>query len=157
MRLGIDVGGTNTDAVLVSGRTVLASAKRPTTTDVSGGIVSATRAVLDAVGVRAAAIDGVMIGTTHFVNALVERKGLLEVGVLRLAGASAEALPPMSGWPDDLKRCIGGLSFQLPGGYEFNGEENTPFDANAVRDAARKLRRSGLRSVAISCVFAPIN
>ena len=157
MRLGIDVGGTNTDAVLVSGRTVLASAKRPTTTDVSGGIVNATRAVLDAAGVRAAAIDGVMIGTTHFVNALVERKGLLEVGVLRLAGASGEALPPMSGWPDDLKRCIGDLGFQLPGGYEFNGEENTPFDEDAVRNAARRVRRAGLQTVAISCVFAPIN
>lgn len=157
MRLGIDVGGTNTDAVLVAGRTVLASAKRPTTADVSSGIVSATRAVLDAAGMNAAAITGVMIGTTHFVNALVERKGLLEVGVLRLAGASGEALPPMIGWPGDLKRCIGGMSFQLPGGYEFDGQENTAFDESTVRDAARKMRQAGLESIAISCVFAPIN
>lgn len=157
MRLGIDVGGTNTDAVLISGRTVLASAKRPTTTDVSGGIVSATRAALDVASVPATAIEAVMIGTTHFVNALVERKGLLEVGVLRLAGASGEALPPMSGWPDDLKRCIGDASFQLPGGYEFDGQENSAFDERAVCDAARKIRRIGLQSVAISCVFAPIN
>ena len=42
MRLGIDVGGTNTDAVLMSGRTVVASAKRTTTSDVSGGIVAAS-------------------------------------------------------------------------------------------------------------------
>ncbi|GFE78433.1 hydantoinase [Steroidobacter agaridevorans] len=157
MRLGIDVGGTNTDAVLISGRTVLASAKRPTTGDVSSGIVSATRAVLDAAAVQAAEIEGVMIGTTHFVNALVERKGLLGVGVLRLAGAAGEALPPMSGWPDDLKRCIGGVSFQLPGGYEFDGQENTAFNETAVRNAALQLRRKGLQSVAISCVFSPIN
>jgi N-methylhydantoinase A/oxoprolinase/acetone carboxylase beta subunit len=157
MRLGIDVGGTNTDAVLVAGRTVLASAKRPTTGDVSSGIVSATRAVLDAAAVSAADVQGVMIGTTHFVNALVERKGLLGVGVLRLAGAAGEALPPMSGWPDDLKRCIGAISFQLPGGYEFDGHENTAFNENAVRNAAMQVRRKGLQSVAISCVFAPIN
>lgn len=157
MRLGIDVGGTNTDAVLVAGRTVLASAKRPTTDDVSSGIVNATRAVLDAAAVSTADIEGVMIGTTHFVNALVERKGLLGVGVLRLAGAAGEALPPMSGWPDDLKRCIGGTSFQLPGGYEFDGQENTVFNESAVRDAALQLRRKGLQSVAISCVFSPIN
>lgn len=157
MRLGIDVGGTNTDAVLVEGRTVLASAKRPTTGDVGSGIVGATRAVLDAAAVSAADIQSVMIGTTHFVNALVERKGLLGVGVLRLAGAAGEALPPMSGWPDDLKRCIGAISFQLPGGYEFDGHENTAFNENAVRSAALQLRRKGLQSVAISCVFAPIN
>lgn len=157
MRLGIDVGGTNTDAVLVAGRAVLASAKRPTTADVSSGIVSATRAVLEAAGTAAAAVETVMVGTTHFANAFVERKGLLQVGVLRLAGASGEALPPMSGWPADLKRCIAGASFQLPGGYEFNGRENTAFDERAVREAARKLRKAGLSSVAISCVFAPIN
>lgn len=136
---------------------MLASAKRPTTGDVSSGIVSATRAVLDAAAVKAADVQGVMIGTTHFVNALVERKGLLGVGVLRLAGAAGEALPPMSGWPEDLKRCIGGVSFQLPGGYEFDGQENTAFNENAVRNAALQLRRKGLQSVAISCVFSPIN
>jgi N-methylhydantoinase A/oxoprolinase/acetone carboxylase beta subunit len=157
MRLGIDVGGTNTDAVLVDGRNVLASAKRPTTPDVSSGIVSATLGVIDAAGADAGVVDSVMIGTTHFANALVERRGLLEVGVLRLAGAAGGALPPMTGWPDDLKQCIGGQVFQLPGGYEFDGREITAFDESAVRHAARKLRVAGLQAVAISCVFAPIN
>ena len=157
MRLGIDVGGTNTDAVLVSGRTVVASAKRPTTSDVSSGIVAATEAVLAAAGAKAGAIESVMIGTTHFANAFVERKGLLEVGILRLSGASGEALPPMSGWPADIARCIGSMSFQLPGGYEFDGRENSAFDERAVRNAARQIRRKGLDAVAISSVFAPIN
>jgi N-methylhydantoinase A/oxoprolinase/acetone carboxylase beta subunit len=157
MRLGIDVGGTNTDAVLVSGRTVIGSAKRPTTADVSAGIVAATHAVLAAVGEKAESIESVLIGTTHFANAFVERKGLLEVAILRLAGAAGESLPPMSGWPADLKRCIGGLSFQLPGGYEFDGRENSAFDEPAVREAARRIRRQDIGAVAISCVFSPIN
>jgi N-methylhydantoinase A/oxoprolinase/acetone carboxylase beta subunit len=157
MRLGIDVGGTNTDAVLVAGRTVVASAKRPTTADVSSGIAAATREVLAAAGERAPAIECVMIGTTHFANAFVERKGLREVAILRLAGASGECLPPMSGWPEDVRRCIGARSFQLPGGYEFDGRENSAFDERAVRNAARQIRRDGVDAVAISCVFAPIN
>lgn len=157
MRLGIDVGGTNTDAVLISGRSVVAWAKHPTTGDVSAGIVAATRAVLADAGVPAGSVNSVMIGTTHFANAFVERKGLLEVGILRLAGASGEALPPMSGWPSDLKQCIGMSSFQLPGGYEFDGRDISAFDEKSVRDAARQVRRAGIRSVAISCVFAPIN
>lgn len=157
MRLGIDVGGTNTDAVLVQGRHVCASAKRPTTTDVSSGIVSATRAVMDAAAADASTVETVMIGTTHFTNALVERRGLLEVGVLRLAGAAGSALPPTTGWPDDLKQSVAGLVFQLPGGYEFDGREIAAFDESAVRQAARKLRAAGLQTVAISCVFAPIN
>ena len=111
MRLGIDVGGTNTDAVLVSKGTVIVSAKRPTTSDVSSGIVDATRSVLEAVGQEAARISRVTIGTTHFANAFVERQGLLKVGVIRLAGASAGAVPPMSGWPRDLREQIGGSAF----------------------------------------------
>ena len=41
MRIGIDVGGTNTDAALMDGLTVLATCKTPTTPDVSGGITKA--------------------------------------------------------------------------------------------------------------------
>jgi N-methylhydantoinase A/oxoprolinase/acetone carboxylase beta subunit len=39
-RLGIDVGGTNTDAVVMVGDVVLASAKRLTTPDVSQGVIN---------------------------------------------------------------------------------------------------------------------
>ena len=41
MRIGVDVGGTNTDAVVMDGRTVLASHKAPTSENVSDGIVAA--------------------------------------------------------------------------------------------------------------------
>ena len=39
MSLGVDVGGTNTDAVLMDGASLIASGKLPTTPDVSDGIV----------------------------------------------------------------------------------------------------------------------
>src|SRR5882757_3540653 len=156
MRLGIDVGGTNTDAVLVSGNSVVACAKRPTTADVSSGIVNAIRGVLDAASVTPSALSRVTLGTTHFANAFVERNDLLEVAVIRLAGHAAEAIPPMSGWPKDLRQSITGVSFQLSGGYEFDGRENTPFDEAAIRNAALSIRAKGIQTVAISCVFAPI-
>lgn len=156
MRLGIDVGGTNTDAVLVSDDSVVASAKCPTTSDVSSGIVNATRGVLEAARLDASNIVRVVIGTTHFANAFVERKGLQKVAVIRLAGNSAAAIPPMSGWPKDLKECVSGASYQLPGGYEFDSREISPFDERAVRRAAVAIRDQGIDAVAISCVFAPI-
>lgn len=157
MRVGVDVGGTNTDAVLMQGRTVVAWTKRPTTADVSSGIADAITAILGEAGVPADAIGSVMIGTTHFTNALVERTRLGEVGILRLASPSGEALPPLTGWPDDLAECIGQHIFLLPGGYEFDGREIAPLDEALVREAARALRDRGIRAVAISSVFAPIN
>ncbi|WP_255139562.1 hydantoinase/oxoprolinase N-terminal domain-containing protein [Streptomyces somaliensis] len=43
VRIGIDVGGTNTDAVLMDGDRVVAAVKSPTTDDVTAGIVTALK------------------------------------------------------------------------------------------------------------------
>jgi len=71
-RVGIDVGGTNTDAVLLDGDTVVHTVKTPTTADVTSGITRALRELLTAVA-PAGPIHAVMIGTTHFTNAVVQR------------------------------------------------------------------------------------
>lgn len=157
MRIGVDVGGTNTDAVLMDGSAIRAWTKRPTSADVSGGVAAAIRAVLEEAGVAPDAVGAVMIGTTHFANALIERNKLDAVGVLRLASPSGEALPPLTGWPDDLSRRIGDHIFLLPGGYEVDGREIAPFDADKVRAAALELKVRGVRAVAITCAFAPVN
>ena len=62
MRIGIDVGGTNTDAVILDGDRVVAGCKSPTTEDVSSGIAAALSIVLGQAGVAPAAIEAVMIG-----------------------------------------------------------------------------------------------
>ena len=75
MRIGVDVGGTNTDAVLMDGSRVVAFSKFPTTPDISSGIIQAVRHLLeDAVG-SPDRITAVMIGTTHFTNASSREKG----------------------------------------------------------------------------------
>jgi N-methylhydantoinase A/oxoprolinase/acetone carboxylase beta subunit len=157
VRIGVDVGGTNTDAVLIAGGRVVASTKQPTSADVSGGVTAAIGAILLEAGVSATDVGGVMIGTTHFTNALVERDRLDRVGIIRLASPSGEALPPMTGWPEALVARIAGATFMLPGGYEVDGREIAPLDEAAVRAAAAECRDKGIASIAVSCAFAPIN
>ncbi|MFT3762242.1 MAG: hydantoinase/oxoprolinase family protein [Pseudoxanthomonas sp.] len=157
MRLGVDVGGTNTDAVLMDGASVLAWTKQPTTGDVASGVAAAITAVLERAGVRAGRVTAAMIGTTQFTNALVERRALDRVGAIRLASPSGEALPPMTGWPAELAACLGERAFLLPGGYEVDGREIAPFDEARVRDAARTLRSEGIDAIAVSSAFAPMN
>ena len=70
LRIGVDVCGTNTDAALLRGTKVLATIKTGTTADVTSGAGAAIRAVLLAAQVRASDVSGVMIGTTHFLNAV---------------------------------------------------------------------------------------
>ena len=157
MRLGVDVGGTNTDAALLGNGGIVASVKTPTTADVGGGIDDAIRKVLGTNTNFRDLIGTVVIGTTHFTNAFVERKRLNKVGVIRLCLPAARDLAPMAGWPDELRRRIGNCVHLVPGGHEFDGREIAPFDAGIVGDAARSIRRKGLSAVAISSVCSPMN
>lgn len=157
MRIGVDVGGTNTDAVLVDDMRVVASSKRPTTRDVSEGVAQAIRDILSDDPHRGKSIAAVMIGTTHFTNALVERDRLDRVGVMRLASPSGEALPPMTGWPQDLRARLEHKIHLLRGGYEVDGREIAPLDEEGVRRAARECREARIDAIAISSAFAPLN
>ena len=157
MRIGVDVGGTNTDAALMDNETVLSSVKTPTTEDIGSGIINAIRLVLDKSDVAVSEIDNIMLGTTQFTNALVERKHLNKVGIIRLALPATESLPPLVDWPEPLVSVIGEHIYMVNGGYEFDGREISPLDERRVTEAARDIKRKGIRSVAISSVFSPIN
>ena len=83
-RIGIDVGGTNTDAVLVEDDTILGSIKTPTTRDVMSGISQALHGVLENTGADPGSLDAVMIGTTHFTNAVAQRRDVSPVAAVRI-------------------------------------------------------------------------
>jgi N-methylhydantoinase A/oxoprolinase/acetone carboxylase beta subunit len=157
MRIGIDVGGTNTDAVLMDDRHVLAEVKTPTTPDVTSGIVSALRTLISDSGVEASQVQGVMIGTTHFTNAVVEAKRLMPTAAIRLGLPATQALPPMVDWPDRLRQALGNHAFLVHGGHEFDGREISPLDPDELRRVAGEIGARGIRSVAIASVFSPVN
>jgi N-methylhydantoinase A/oxoprolinase/acetone carboxylase beta subunit len=157
LRIGVDVGGTNTDAVLMDDRKVVAKLKTPTTEDVTHGITTAIASVLQQSGTATGSISSVMIGTTHFTNAIVERRHLQPVGVIRIGLPATAALPPMIGWPDDLMAEIGDATYLVHGGYEFDGRPISPLDRDAIRQAAEDIRDRGISAVAISSVFSPVN
>jgi N-methylhydantoinase A/oxoprolinase/acetone carboxylase beta subunit len=154
VRIGIDVGGTNTDAVVMDGRRLVTAFKTPTTPDVLSGIEAALAGVLREVSPER--IRAVMLGTTHFANALAEERRLAPVAVVRLARPSGEGIPPFADWPESLARKVEGKVFQLHGGYEFDGREIAPFDPAEVMEVAREIRRAGLKVAAVSAVFSPV-
>ena len=157
MRIGVDVGGTNTDAVIMDGKRVLTAHKTPTTPRLSEGIATAIGTVLARSGIDAADIDQVMIGTTHFTNAFVERRGLLPVGILRIALPSSRGVLPLSDWPEDIAMAVGGQHHLIRGGYRFDGRIADELDEGAVASAARAVRDAGLQTVAITGLFSPVN
>ncbi len=163
MRIGIDVGGTNTDAVLLSAANrLLASVKTPTTPGVTDGVAWAVNDLLAAAAAAGAIerigdLQAVMIGTTHFTNAIAERRGLTPTAVVRLALPATGALPPLVGWPGQLREAVGTQHYLVHGGYEYDGSELATMDPDELKRVAADLAERGLRSVAISSVFAPVN
>ena len=157
-RIGIDVGGTNTDAVVLDAdEDVEAKAKRPTTADVTGGIGDALEAVLS--DVDPAGVDHVMLGTTHCTNAVTERRGLNDVAVVRIGAPATTGAPPLYEWPDELVAAIGDHRTIVAGGHEYDGDEITALDESAAReffesvaDEVADLWRSGDRGAAADAV-----
>ena len=157
LRLGIDVGGTNTDAVLIDGQRVLTATKAPTTSDVTTGIATAIGQLRKAAGFAPADVAAVMIGTTHFINALVEGTRLAPTAAIRFGLPATSALPPLVDWPQALAETIGGHSYLCHGGHEYDGSRIAELDEQEFRDVLDKAVQGGVRSFAISSVFSPVN
>ena len=155
LSLGIDVGGTNTDAVILNGAgEVIAWTKQPTTDDVTGGIRAAMAVVLDEIGDERDRVSRVMMGTTHATNAIVARRNLGRVAVIRLGAPAATEYPPLSGWPTDLRASVLAGSATLPGGHMVDGVPISPLDRDGIRRFLDGIE-GGFDAVAVCGIFSP--
>src|SRR5690606_33329065 len=98
----------------------------PTSGDIQKGVMDAISAVMKQGQVTAQNITQVMIGTTQFTNAFVERKRLTQVAVIRVSLPSTRSVVPCIDWPEDLLDAVGAEIFYVDGGYEFDGREISP-------------------------------
>jgi N-methylhydantoinase A/oxoprolinase/acetone carboxylase beta subunit len=157
LRIGIDVGGTNTDAVIVdTSGAVLGAVKEPTSPNVTSGIVAALRSVLTASSIDRSLIGHVMLGTTHATNAVLERRQLCRVAVLRVAGPATHAIPPLAEWPVDLVEAVSAGTAIVDGGVEISGEQWAPLDRDAVKRFAESVAdRAG--AVAVTSLFSSMS
>jgi len=156
LRLGIDVGGTNTDAVLMLGREVIASNKSFTTQDIGSGVIHSVTRLLEISGRRADEIGRVMIGTTQFVNAFVQRRDLNAVAVVRIGAPCGDGVPPLVGFPEDVLAKIGRHIFWLEGGADYTGKAHAHMDEDAVRAIAATIRERQIPAAALTATFSPL-
>ena len=155
-KLGIDVGGTNTDAVLVDeNRKVIADIKYPTSADIYDGILGAMRTVLEVSGVDRKEIRQAMLGTTQCTNAIVERKHLAPIGILRIGAPATTGIRPMVDWAEDIRKIAVGSTI-IGGGFEYDGKQLAPLDVEAAKAFFTDMKEKGVKSIAISCVFSTV-
>jgi N-methylhydantoinase A/oxoprolinase/acetone carboxylase beta subunit len=133
--LGLDTGGTFTDAVLLAdGRRVIQSAKALTTPwDLAIGIGKAIRAVLESLpaGAGRADVSLVSVSTTLATNAVVENRFS---PVCALLIGFDEAMVERSG----IRRHGGGALVCIDGGHTATGEESAALDEAAIERAVRE-------------------
>ncbi|KPI39285.1 uncharacterized protein AB675_5173 [Cyphellophora attinorum] len=166
LRIGVDVGGTNTDAVVLDlseahqpHRGVLASHKAPTTSpNVTDGIEAAVGSVLAQTNC-AEEVSCLIIGTTHFLNAVVEHdsRRLAKVAVIRLSKSFTKDIPPFSDFPPSLAKLLNGYHGYVDGGLHIDGAQEAPIQEEQILRQCDEIEKLGLKAVVISGVFSPID
>ncbi|KAI2627014.1 hydantoinase [Hypomontagnella submonticulosa] len=155
--VGVDVGGTNTDSVLLdisksSAEAVLASHKAPTTSNVTLSVHASLEALLSKSAAKAIDITALAIGTTHFLNAIIEKdtSRVEKVAVLRLASHGfSSGTPPFADWPKALEKIVHGHSAIIPGGCNIDGTLIGHVDEAAVREQADIIKSKGIKNVVV--------
>jgi N-methylhydantoinase A len=167
-RLGVDVGGTFTDLLLVSDDTGdLFRVKTPSTpADPSEGVLVGVRRICEESDVQPGDLDYVMHGTTVATNAMLEAKGA-RVGLVTTQGfgqilhlARSQTPGPLAGWiimvkPDppaaleDTREAKERMSAQ--------GEPVEPVDGEQVSRIVRDLVESGVETLTVSLINSYAN
>ncbi|KAJ8119042.1 hypothetical protein OPT61_g108 [Boeremia exigua] len=166
LRIGVDVGGTNTDGVIINpvraaeaDKGIVAWHKAPTTADPSHGISDAITTMFKSASVDPSSVASVTIGTTHFVNAVVTRDSsrLSPVAVLRLSGPFSKHAPPCVDWPASLRKIILAHYALLKGGLEIDGSLISDIKEQEVLDQCKIIKEKGIKSIVVNGVFSPID
>ncbi|KAF4905052.1 putative D-/L-hydantoinase subunit A [Colletotrichum viniferum] len=168
LRIGVDVGGTNTDGVILDpasssapSRGILASQKTSTTPNPSDGINAVITQMFaqSAPPLDPSRVASVTIGTTHFINAVVEMDAarLARVAVIRLCGPFSADIPVGVDWPPRLRDIVCAHRGLVDGGLEIDGSLIAELDEDAVRREAEAVRARGIRSVVVVGIFSPVD
>src|SRR5262249_52577510 len=165
-RLGVDVGGTHTDLVLLDAVTGTLMVEKVSSTPKNPAL-----GVLDGVakflarGVAPDAIEFFAHGTTITTNALLEMRGA-KVGLLITKGFRAVQEIQNQARDGNLFDYFyqkpapiapQSLTWEIPERSDFQGNVLVPLDRNAVRAAARGLKAAGVQSIAVCFLFSFAN
>jgi len=167
-RLGVDVGGTFTDLLLLGQETgSFWRHKTPSTpADSSIGILNGVTAICEKAGIRPADIETFLHGTTVATNAVLEGKGA-RVGLVVTEGYRqimqiARSFVPggLAGWivwPKPQPLAALEDTFEIAGRMGARGEEVRPIDDTSIRQALEALKAQGVEALTVSLVNAYLN
>ena len=168
-RIGIDVGGTFTDLVLLRSDGTVSLEKSPTTpSDQSEGVLNGVAQLAEVEGIDIATLlqrtHSIVHGTTTADNTMIQMKGAA-TGLLVTEGFRDEIEfrrcfkediwdPALPGPSPIAKRRV---RLEIPERLTAEGEVDTPLDEEAVRKAVARLRAFGVTSIAVVFLHSYVN
>ena len=165
--IGVDVGGTYTDAVIIRDKEVLSSCKHVTTANRTEGIIKAIEGTFlnlknkSQIDNIRSTLARVCIGTTHFINAVIERSAdkLTPVAVVRLCGTASIGIPPFSDFPSDLAQIIKASTHMISGGLDYNCAPIQDLCVDEIQALAKEFLGCSppVKNVVISGTFSPMD
>ncbi|KAM3076099.1 hypothetical protein ACMFMG_006383 [Clarireedia jacksonii] len=157
--IGIDVGGTNTDAVVLQNENVLAWHKTPTTSNIQDGVEEAIAAVIKKANIPRDNINSINIGTTQFVNAVLEQDAnkLDKVAVIRLCGPYSRGSPPFVDFPPSLRQLMEGHYGFVSGGLQVDGSPISDLNVEELKEHAAIIKAKSISSVVVIGIYSPSN
>lgn len=159
--LAVDVGGTFTDAVLVTAGGAVHTGKTPTTPeDQSLGVIAAAEAAMASGGVSAAEIDGFIHGMTVTTNALLEGS-FAKTALLATRGFTDVEQLGRQNRPNLYRLCEDRAPAIVPDELRFAVNERcgpdgvlAPLDEDSVRAALAECAERGVESIAVCLLFS---
>ncbi|XP_070579095.1 putative D-/L-hydantoinase subunit A [Ptychodera flava] len=151
--IGVDVGGTNTDAAVVQGDVVVGFPRH-----VQQKTLPVVLLVLFTVPYKMLKSS---VTSQHWYHTFHQccdpKENLAKVSVIRLCGPASTAVPPFCDFPEDLTETICGSYHFLNGGYEYDGKEITAFDGDELRQCVNQIKDDGITQLVVCGIFSPVN
>lgn len=146
MIIGLDVGGTHTDAVLLSKNGLERKIKVSTDSlDLFNTVLSAFKHLLQDKDPKT--IQRVVLSTTLTTNAIVQRKNLEPIGMIVSAGPGID--------PEEFR--TGTHYYSVAGSINHRGREKEPVNERQIEDIAKKLQEAGIECVGVVSKFCVRN
>jgi N-methylhydantoinase A len=164
-RVGVDIGGTFTDVVLVGPEGATAPIKVPSTPgDYSQAVLDGLARLIEQVGVRPEQIEEIVHGTTVATNAILEKRGartalITTAGFRDVLEIRRLRMPQLYNiqWEKPQPLVPRYLRFEVVERIDFRGEILAPLDESRLSEIVDTLRREDVESVAICLIHSYVN
>lgn len=153
MRVGVDIGSTHSDAVLVTDQgKLIASAKHLTTPDILTGIHYAIEKVLK--DTDPLKVKGIFIGTTHLLNALYGQKEMAKTAVIRI-GTQKIQIKPALNWPASLKDYLQHI-YHLESGNRYHETNQQTVHHAQLLELYHSIEKGLVEAICIVGAYSPM-